>query len=114
MIYQSSEIPVERLVERSAAEEVLKMEYYSKISWSVLQWEVVEHNIGKREFYLPNNCVLVTKLQSKILSLQNQEMKSTICLLNEKLTEAKKMLADNQLLVSVSAHLSKLKSINKR
>ena len=40
-------------------------------------------------------------------------MKSTICALNAELSEAKKMLANNQPLVSLDAHLYKLKSINK-
>ena len=41
-------------------------------------------------------------------------MKSAICALNADLAEVKKILADNQTLVSVGAQLSKLKSINKR
>ena len=40
-------------------------------------------------------------------------MKSTICDLNAELAEAKTMLADNQLLVSVGDQLSHLNSINK-
>ena len=76
--------------------------------------ELGEHNIGKEELYLRNNYVLVTKLGLYSLKLENQEMKSTICALNAELAEAKKMLADNQTLVSLGAQLSKLKSINKR
>ena len=56
----------------------------------------------------------MTKLQLKILELENQEIKSTICALNKNLSEAKKMLADNQPLVSSCTQLSKLKSISKR
>ena len=41
-------------------------------------------------------------------------MNSTVCALNEELAESKKMLADNQPLVSLGDHLSKLKSINKQ
>ena len=41
-------------------------------------------------------------------------MKLTICTLNAELAEFKKMLVENQLLVSVGAQLSKIKSINKR
>ena len=40
-------------------------------------------------------------------------MKSTICVLNADLAEGKKMVADNQSLVSVGVQLSKLNSINK-
>ena len=46
--YRYSEILVKRLVEQSAAEEVLKMEGSAKISWAGLQWGTVEHNIGKQ------------------------------------------------------------------
>ena len=56
----------------------------------------------------------MTKSQLKSLELENQEMKLTICELNSGFTEAKKMLADNQPLVSLGAQLSRLKSINKR
>ena len=56
----------------------------------------------------------MTKSQLKSLELENQEMKLTICELNSGFTEAKKILADNQLLVSLGAQLSRLKSINKR
>ena len=41
-------------------------------------------------------------------------MKSTICTPNAKLAEAKKILAETQLLVSAGAQISKLNSINKR
>ena len=62
--YQFSEIIVKRLVQPSASEEMLKiMEDYTKISQSIIQWGSVEHNIGKRAFSLPKNCVPVTKLQ---------------------------------------------------
>ena len=81
--YRSSELLVMSLVYRSAAEEVLKKkDYYSKISRASLQWETVDHNI-RRAFSLPNICVLVTKSRLNILELENQEMKSTICALNE-------------------------------
>ena len=40
-------------------------------------------------------------------------MKSTICALNLELAEVKKMLVDNQPLVSLGAQLSKLNTINK-
>ena len=47
--YRSSELLVKSLVQRSAAEEVLKeMENYAKISWAGLQWGMVDHNIGKQ------------------------------------------------------------------
>ena len=46
--YRSSDLLVKRLVERSAAEEVLKtMEDYAKISRAGLQWGTLENNIGK-------------------------------------------------------------------
>ena len=41
-------------------------------------------------------------------------MKLTICALNAKLAEAKKMSEDNQSLGSLGAQLSKLKPANKR
>ena len=41
-------------------------------------------------------------------------MKPTVCALNVELAEAKKILADNQPLVSLGANLYKLKSINKQ
>ena len=41
-------------------------------------------------------------------------MKFTMCTLNADLAESKKMLAENQPLVSADAHFYKLKSINKR
>ena len=41
-------------------------------------------------------------------------MKSTICALNSELAEAKKMLADNHMLVNLGAQFSKLMSINKQ
>ena len=64
--YLSSDLLVNRLVDWSAAEEVLKkMEYYAKRSRAGLQWGAVEHNIGKRELSLPKNCVLETKSQQK-------------------------------------------------
>ena len=75
---------------------------------------MVEHNIGKRAFSLPKNFIPVTKSRLKSLELENQEMKSTICALNSQLADTKKILADNQPLVSTGAQLSKLKSINKR
>ena len=56
----------------------------------------------------------MTKLLLKSLELENKEMKLTICALNSEFAEAKKMLADNQTLVSLGAHLYRLKSINKR
>ena len=113
--YRSSDILVKRLVERSAAKEVLKtMEGYAKISWPGLQWGTVENNIGKREFSLPNIFSPVTKSRLNILELENQEMKLTICALNSELAEAKKVLADNQPLVSLGDLLYRLKSINKR
>ena len=103
------------LVEKYASEYVLKrIEDSEKISWAVLQWGTLEHNIGKRKFSLPNNFVPVTKSRLKILELENQEMKLTICALNSELAEAKKMLADNHPLVSLGDQLSKLKSINKK
>ena len=86
---------------------------YAKTSWACLQWGKVEHNIGKQECYLPNNCVPVTKSRLKSLELENQEMKLTICSLNAELADAKNMLADSQLLVSSGSQLSKLKSIRK-
>ena len=56
--YQTSNILVKRIVEQSAAEEMLKTMYYcAKTSLAVLQWGTVEHDIGKRSFPLPNNCV---------------------------------------------------------
>ena len=75
---------------------------------------MVEHNIGKQEFSFPNNCVPVTKSQLKSLELENQEMKYFIYALNEELADAKKMLVDNQPLVSVGAQLSKLNSTKKQ
>ena len=84
------------------------MEDSSKISRAGLQWGTVEHNIVKQGLSLTNNCVLVTKSKLKSLELKNQEMKSTICALNADLAEAKKMLADSQLLVSAVSQLSKL------
>ena len=114
-IYRSRELLFKRLVEKSASEEVLKtMEGYTKRSRDVPKLGTVEHNIGKHKFSLPNNCVPVTKPRLNSLELENQEMKSTIYALNEEWEEAKKILADNQPLVSLGAHLSKLKSINKR
>ena len=69
------------------------MKDYEKISRASLQWRTVEHNIGKQEFSLPNNCVPVTKLQLESLELENQEIKLTICALNSELEEAKRVLA---------------------
>ena len=74
-----------------------------KKSRAGLQRGTVEHNIGKREFSLPNNFVMVTKSRLKSLELENQEMKLTICTLNSELLEAKKVVADNQMLLSFSA-----------
>ena len=69
--YRSSKLLVKRLVERSVAEELLrKMEDYAKIYWAGLQWGALEHNIGKQEFSLPNNYVLVTKSQLKSLEFR--------------------------------------------
>ena len=113
--YISSELLVKRLVDRSAAEEVQKqIEDYAKISRAGPQGGTVEHNIGKWALSLSKIFFPVTKLQLKILELENQEIKSTICALNKNLSEAKKMLADNQPLVSSGTQLSKLKSISKR
>ena len=84
------------------------MNYDAKRYRVGLQQGTVEHTIGKRELSLPKNCALVTKLQLKSLELENQETKSTICALNVELTEARKMLSDNQMLVSAGAQLSKL------
>ena len=65
---QYSDLLVKRLVERSAAEEVLKiMEDYAKISWAGLQHETAEHKIRKQEFSLPDNCVPLTKPQPNSL-----------------------------------------------
>ena len=89
------------------------MNYYAKRYRVGLQQVTVEYTIGKRELSLPKNRVLVTKLQLKSLELENQETKLTICALNVELTEARKMLSDNQTLVSAGAQLSKLKQINK-
>ena len=59
------------------------MEGYAKRSRPGLQWGGgVDHNIGKQEFSLQNNCVPVTKLQLNSLELENQYMKSTISALN--------------------------------
>ena len=91
-----------------------KMEDHTKRSWAGLQWGMVGHNIEKRTSSLPNNCVPVTKSRLKSLELGNQEMNSSICTLNADLAEAKKVLANNQPLVSLGAQLSELKSINKR
>ena len=85
------------------------MKYYAKRYRVGPQQGTVEHNIGKRELSLPKNCVPVTKLQLKSLELENQETKSTICALNVELTEARKVLSDNQMLVGAGAQLSKLK-----
>ena len=71
--YRSSELLVKRLVERSAAEEVLKkMGDYEK--YLVLAYSVgtVEYIIRKREVSLPDNCVPVTKSQLKSLEFENQ------------------------------------------
>ena len=47
--YQYSDLLVNRLVDWSAAEEVLKkMEYYAKRSWAGLHWGTVEHNTRNR------------------------------------------------------------------
>ena len=56
----------------------------------------------------------MTKLRLQSLELENQEMKSTTCALNAELVNAKKILSNNQPLVSAGAQLSKLKSINKQ
>ena len=56
----------------------------------------------------------MTKLRLKSLGSENWEIESTICALNAALGEAKKLLACNQLSVSLRVHLSTLKSINKR
>ena len=90
------------------------MEYHAKRSWAGLQWGTVEHNIGKREFSLPNNCIPVKKLQLKSLELENQEIKSTIFVLNVDLVQYNKMLEDNHPLVTIEDQFYKLKSINKR
>ena len=90
------------------------MEDYAKIYWAGLQWETVEHKIGKLELSLQNNCFQVTKLQLRSLVLENHSMKSTICTLNTELEDSKKMLAENQPLVSLGAQLSKLNAINKQ
>ena len=84
------------------------MKYYAKRYRFGLRRGTVEHTIGKRELSLPKNCVPVTKLRLKSLELENQETKSTICALNVKLTEARKMILENQMLVSAGAQLSKL------
>ena len=54
------------------------------------------------------------KLQLKSLELENQEMKSTIFVLNVDLVEYNKMLEDNHPLVTIGDQFYKLKSINKR
>ena len=90
---------------------------------SVYSWRVVENNGGlcknissfptvgdggisrKQELSLPNNCVPVTKLRLNSLKLENQEMNLTICALNAELAKGKKILAYNQLLVSLGAQL---------
>ena len=113
--YRSSEILVKRLVERSAAKEVLKtMEDYAKRSWAGLQRGVAEHNTRKWKLSLPNSFVPVTKLQLNSLELEKQEMKLNICAFNSELAEAKKMLADNQPLFNAGAQLYRLNPINKR
>ena len=56
----------------------------------------------------------MTKSRVKSLELEDQEMKLTICALNAELVEAKKLLSDNQLLISAGYQLSKLRTINKR
>ena len=72
-IYQYSELLFKRLVDWSAAEEVLKtMEDYAKIYRDGLHWGKVEYNIGKQEFSLPNNYVPVAKSRLKSLELENQ------------------------------------------
>ena len=54
------------MVERSAAEEVLKtIEGYANRYRYDLQWGAIEHNIKNREVSLPNRFVPVTKLQLK-------------------------------------------------
>ena len=94
--YLYSEILFKRLLESCAAKEVLKtIEGYEKIYRAVLQGGMVENNTEKREFYLPNNCVLVTKSRLKSLELENQKMKLTIFALNVELEEANKLLSDN-------------------
>ena len=109
--YWSSEILVNSLVDRSAAEEVLKNGGLCKISRAGLQWGTVQHNIGKLELSLPKNCVPMTKLRPESLGLENQEMNLTICALNAELAEANNMSAENQPLVSTGAQFYKLKSI---
>ena len=47
------------------------MKDYAKIYRSGLQWGIVEHNIGKRAFSTPKDCVPVTKSQLNILELEN-------------------------------------------
>ena len=89
------------------------MEDYEKIYWAGLQWGAVKHNIGKREFYLPKSSVPVTKSRLKSLELENHKMKLIICAFNAYLLEAKKILEDNQTLVSAGDQLSKLKSMDK-
>ena len=90
------------------------MEDYAKISRAGLRWGTVEHKIGKRSFSLPNIFFLVTKLQLDILEAENKAMKYIICELYAELSEANNMLSDNQTLVHLGTHLSKLKLINQR
>ena len=105
--YRTSEVLVKILVEWSSVEEVLKtMADYAKISWGGLHWGMVEHNIGKREFSLPNMFFPVTKSGLKSLELENQEMKLTIYALNADLEEAKKILLGKQPLVILDSQLS--------
>ena len=56
----------------------------------------------------------MTKSLLKSLELENQEMKSTIFVLNAELSDSKNMLEENHPLVILGTQLSKLKSINKR
>ena len=51
--YLSSDLLAKRLVERSAAEEVLKMEVDAKISRAGLNWGKVERNILKTSILPP-------------------------------------------------------------
>ena len=75
------------------------MEDYSNISQAVLQWGAVEHDTGKWSVSLLKKLDPVTNSRLEVLEAESQAMKSTICAMNEYLTEAKNMSADNQKLV---------------
>ena len=60
--YRAIERLLKGLIEWSTAEEVLKMEDYTKIFWAGLQWMTVEQIMRKREFSLPKNLATVIRL----------------------------------------------------